>query len=332
MTALLRGLLALAVALALAATLLAATGQPPWDTLRALLLGGTGSAAALSGTVARATPLLLTGSAVALALTAGRFNIGAEGQLAVGALVAAAVAVALPVPAPVATAVGLVLGALAGGLWALPASWLRERRGTHEVITALLLNYVARNLTHYLAAGPWREPSGQAPQTATILAPLPRLEAGGVHVGLLVALPLALLVSVGLARGVAGFELRWAGAAAEAARRAGVPVERLRHRAFLLSGALCGLAGGLVVCGETPFRRFPADFYGVGYGFDGLAIALMADGAPLMLAPLALLFAAIGEGARAMEFETGTPRQLGQVVEALVVLAVSARFVIRRRR
>lgn len=333
MRSMLRAVAALVVALGLSAALLAASGQPAGEAIRALLLGGTGSVAAFLGSASRATPLLLTGPAVAVALTAGRFNIGAEGQLAVGALVAATTAANLPLPGPLATAVGLILGAVSGGLWAIPASWLRERRGIHEVITTLLLNYVARNLTHFLASGPWREPSGQAPQTAAIPWPLPRLDAsGGVHVGLWIALPVAIVVSVALAHSVAGFELRWVGAGAEAARRAGIPVERWRHRAFALSGALCGLAGGLVVCGATPFRRFPADFYGVGYGFDGLAIALMAAGSPLALAPVAFLFAALGEGARAMEFETGTPRQLGQVVEALVVLAVSARLVLGRRR
>lgn len=323
----LRTLGALGVALAVGATVLAATGQPPGPALKALALGGFGSISALAGTVARATPLFLTGPAVAIALATGRFNIGAEGQLAVGALVAAAVAAYAPLPGVAALVLGLALGTAAGALWALPASWLRERRGVHEVITALLLNYIARNLTHFLAAGPWREPAGTSPQTAAISATLPRLNAGAdLHLGLCVALPLSLTLALLLSRGVVGFELTWIGAAPEAARRAGIAVERLRHRTFCLSGALAGLAGGLVVCGETPFRRFPADFYGIGYGFDGLAVALVAAGSPLALIPVALLFAGLGEGARAMEFETGTPRQVGQVLEALVLLAFSARF------
>ena len=221
-------------------------------------------------------PILLTGAAVAVALAVGLFNIGAEGQMAVGALAAAVAGYALKsyLPAYCLLPTACCLACAVGAAWAFLPAVLRVTRGVHEVITAILLNYVAQNLTRYLATFPLKDPTGQAPQTPEVAATLPRLVAGyDVHAGLILAVIAVGAVAWALRRTVWGYETRAVGQGAGAAEAAGIPVGRVQIRAMLLSGALAGLAGAVLILGEVPFRRFPADFYGVGYGFDGLAVA-----------------------------------------------------------
>lgn len=310
---------------------IAAIGQSPLAAYQALWAGSLGTPDAWGRTLAQATPLLLTGIAVAVGLAVGLFNIGAEGQMAVGGLVGAVVGAG--VPGALAVPLGLVCGALAGAAWAWLPVWLKLKRGTHEVITAILLNYVARNLTRWLATVPLKDPTGQAPQTATVQGMLPRLAPDyDLHAGLLVGLVAVATIAWALTKTVWGYETRLVGQNADAARAAGIPVERVTLRAFLLSGALAGLAGAVVVLGVVPFHRFPADFYGIGYGFDGLAVALLAGSQAWAVLPAAVLFGALGAGADQMSFATETPKQLAQVVQALLILGLSARFVWKKRR
>ena len=326
-----RAVVAFLVALLLGGIAIALIGQSPVEAYRALWEGSLGTPDAWARTLGQATPLLLTGIAVAVGLSVGLFNIGAEGQMSVGALVGAVVGAS--VPGVLAVPLGLLCGALGGAVWAWLPAWLKLRRGAHEVITAILLNYVARNLTRWLATVPMKDPAGQAPQTAEVHGTLPRLfEGHDVHAGLLLGLLAVGSVAWALSRTVWGYETRLVGQNQDAARAAGVDVERVTLRAFLLSGALAGLAGAVVVLGAVPFHRFPADFYGIGYGFDGLAVALLAGSQAWAVLPAALLFGALGAGADQMSFATETPKQLAQVVQALLILGLSARFALKRRR
>ena len=326
-----RASVAFLVALLFGGIAIALIGQSPLEAYKALWEGSVGTPDAWARTLGQATPLLLTGTAVAVGLSVGLFNIGAEGQLAVGGLVGALVGAS--VPGSFAVLLGLLGGALGGAVGAWLPAWLKLRRGAHEVITAILLNYIARNLTRWLATVPLKDPGGQAPQTAEVHAALPRLFPGhDVHVGLLLGLLAVGSIAWALGRTVWGYETRLVGQNAEAARAAGIGVERVTLRAFLLSGALAGLAGAVVVLGVVPFRRFPADFYGIGYGFDGLAVALLAGNAPGAVLPAALLVGALGAGADQMSFATETPKQLAQVVQALLILGLSARFVWKKRK
>lgn len=327
---------ALAVALLLGAVVIAFVQRDlavPLAAYGALAGGAFGSADAWAATLARTTPLLLTGLAVTVALAAGLFNIGAEGQMAVGGLAAAWVGfglVGLPVPALLCLA--LLAGMAAGALWAFLPILLRVTRGAHEVITAILLNYFAANTTRYLATVPLRDPAGQAPQTPTVAVVLPRFaDRYEVHLGLAFAVVALIVVAWALKNTVWGFETRAAGQGAEAAEASGIRVRKVQINAFLCSGALAGLAGATVVLGT--FRRFPADFYGIGYGFDGLAVALLAapGGMPSAwgLGPSALLWGALGVGAEAMEFATNTPKQIITVVQAILIVAMASRWVRR---
>ena len=332
-----RPLVALVVAFALGAVLIALVQHDihaPLSAYAALFAGAGGDPNARALTLVRATPLLLTGAAVAVALAAGLFNIGAEGQMAVGALAAAVAGYVLKsaLPVPLLLAVALAAGMAAGAGWAFLPALLKVKRGAHEVITAILLNYVAQNTTRYLATYPLKDPSGQVPQTPEVGAVLPRLlPAYDVTVGLIIALVAVGLTAWALRGTVWGYETRAVGAGAGASEAAGIAVGRVQIRAMLVSGALAGLAGAVVVLGATPFRRFPADLYGVGYGFDGLAVALLAGGSVWAVIPSALLFGALGAGAEAMDFNAGTPRQIVQVIQAILIVAVAARVVLRRR-
>ncbi len=308
----------------------------PFTAYGALFTGAVGDSFAWAGTLARTMPILLTGLAVAVALAAGLFNIGAEGQLAVGGLAAAWVGFALGglLPAPLLLMLSLSAAMAAGAAWAFLPVLLKVTRGAHEVITAILLNYVAQNTTRYLATVPLKDPSGggAVPQTPEVLAVLPRLSPTyDVHWGLIIAVLATVCVALALRRTVWGYETRAVGEGMGAAEAAGIRVARVQINAFLLSGALAGLAGAVVIVGAAPFRRFPADFYGAGYGFEGLAVALLAGGSPWAVLPSALLFGVLGAGAEAMSFQVGTPKQIVAVVQAILIITVAARIVVRRR-
>ena len=317
-----RGAIAGAVTVLAIALLLILSRQDPISAMRALVLGGFGSRDAWLGTLADATPLLLTGTAVWVALSAGWLNLGAEGQLSVGAL--CSVMVALAIPGPVGLLAGLCAAFVVGAIWSLPSPFLRARVGAHEVVTGLLLNFLARNITRWLAAGPWRDPAGDAPRTAEAPFCLPILMDGSeLHGGFVIAIMVSGGALLAAMRSVLGYEARFCGSAPEAARRAGIPVERRRFCGFALSGGLCGLAGAVVVLGATPFRGYPADFHGIGHGFDGLVAALLAGPSPWGIPLAALMLGGLGNGADAMAFDTGTPKQISQVAIACVFLAIA---------
>jgi len=309
------------------------SASAPFQAYGALFRGAFVGAGAWSSTLSRTMPLLLTGIAVYVGMAAGLFNIGAEGQLSIGGLAAAAVGFGLRayLPPPALLSLSLLAGVLAGAAWAFLPAYLKVTRGAHEVITAILLNYVAQNLTRYLATGPLRDRTGGAAQTPEVGATLPRLfPAYDVHWGLVLALAAVVLVALALRRTVWGYETRAVGEGPGAAEAAGIANGRIQIQAMLLSGALAGLAGAVVILGTVPFRRFPSDFYGSGYGFDGLAVALLAGASAWAVLPSSLLFGGLAAGAEQMAFDVGTPKQIVTVVQAILIIAVATRIVLRK--
>jgi simple sugar transport system permease protein len=307
--------------------LLLAGGYDADRALGALWDGSFGSAYALSSaTLVRATPLILSGLAVALAFTAGVLNIGAEGQLLAGATAAAAVGILLDTTAGVATpAVALLAGALVGGGWALPAAYLRRRFGVLEVISTIMLNFLAVYLIGYLVRGPLQEPLRIYPQTETLpaVALLPKLLPGSrLHVGFALAILLAVALWWLLRRTAAGFRLRLVGANPAAAATAGlVNVPRTAMAAFLVSGALAGLAGAVEVTGVT-YALY--ENVSPGYGYTAIAVALLARLNPLAVIASGIVFGALQAGAAAMQRDAGVPSVIVNVVEALVILLLLA--------
>jgi simple sugar transport system permease protein len=310
-----------------AGVLLALGGYDPWAAATAAAAGAFGSPdALLSITAVRAVPLVLTGLAVALAFRAGAWNIGAEGQLYAGAVAGVWVGlVGGRLPGWVLVPVLLGAACVAGALWASVPILMKLRLGVSEVITSLLMSFVAINLAAYMVHGPLQEPRGVFPQTGPIAeaARLPALVPGTrLHVGALLALALAAALWWFLRETRLGFQVRAVGASRTAAAVAGrIDADRVTLVAFLASGALAGLAGGVQVAGVTY-----ALYEGLspGWGYTAIAVALLAGLHPLGVLVTGLLFGALDAGAAAMQREAAVPAVWATAVQALVILAVLA--------
>jgi general nucleoside transport system permease protein len=323
-----RAVVALAIAglLVAVASLALVTSSGARDAALAFWRGSLGTPSALfSATLVRAVPLALLGVGLSIAFRAGMFNIGGEGQLILGGIGAALVGLHLGSAGPVALPVALGAAMLGGAAWAAIAGILRAWFGVLEVISTIMLNFVAMNLVSYLVRGPLQEPSRIYPQTELIAeaARLPRLLADTrLHAGVL----LVLLASVGgwwfLTRTAAGFRVRTAGASPDAARAAGrVNVARTSILAMTASGALAGLAGGVEVTGVT-YALY--EHLSPGYGFAAIAVAILARLNPLAVVPSAILFAALESGALGMQRDAGIPSTVAAVLEAVAILVIVA--------
>ncbi|HET7458914.1 MAG TPA: ABC transporter permease [Gemmatimonadaceae bacterium] len=323
------GAVALVVAaLGALALLLAASGYDAAAALAALGRGAFGSSYAFfSATLVRATPLILTGLAVALAFRGGVLNVGAEGQLLAGAAAAAAVGVTwgAALGPVVAAPAALAAAAAAGALWAWPAAELRRRFGVLEVISTIMLNFVALHGVSYLVRGPLQEPTRIYPQTSSVApaAQLPHIVPGTrLHAGFAIAVVAAALLWWAMRATAAGFRLRVVGANPHAAASAGmIDVARTTTRAFLVSGALAGLAGGVEVTGVT-YALY--ENISPGYGYTAIAVALLAGLDPALVVASGVFFGALEAGAGAMQRDAGVPSVVVSVVEALIVLLLLA--------
>jgi simple sugar transport system permease protein len=327
---------ALVVLAILSATtaLLAIGGYDIRLALGALWTGSVGSWYALtSATLVRAIPLMLSGCAVAIAFRAGVFNIGAEGQFLIGAATATAAALAAPAVGVFVLPLALLLGALGGAGWASIAAALRSRFGVLEVISTIMLNFVALYAVSYLVRGILQEPTHAYPQTSPIAAAARLTQipgAGRLHLGLLLAL-LVIAVAGWLLRHTAwGFRLIAVGESPSAAASAGrVDVRSVTTQAFVASGAIAGLAGAVEVQGVT-YALY--ENISPGYGYTAIAVALVAGLDPWRVGLSALLFAGLEAGAGAMQRDAGVPSTLVSVIEALLILAVVGAQAFRRRR
>lgn len=308
---------------ALLAIVLAVAGYEPAPALAALWRGSFGSWYSLtSATLVRATPLLIVGLATAAAFRAGVLNIGGEGQLLAGASFAACAVLLVPAGAW-SLPLGLAAGAVGGAAWAAIPALLRHRLGVLEVITTLMLNAVALQLVGWLVHGPLQEPTRIYPQTAIIssAAQLPIIvPATRLHAGVVIALALAIASWWFATRTAAGFRWRAVGANPFAAAVAGrIDVPRVVTTAFLVSGALAGLAGAIEVQGVTLALY---ESLSPGYGYTAIAVALLARLDARAIVPSALFFAALEAGAGAMQRDAGVPSVLVKVVEAALIVAV----------
>jgi len=300
------------------------------DGYAGLFQGAFGSQKAIIGTLVRATPYIFAGLAVALAFRCGLFNIGAEGQLVLGTLCSAWAGFGLSgLPAVIHLPLTLLAGMAGGFLWGAVPGLLKARTGAHEVITTIMLNYIAAQLAGYLLNGPWKDPnpnnvSAQTPRIAEA-ARLPTL-LPGLHWGVVLAFVAAIAVWYFLWKTTWGFEIRTVGSNSSAAKYAGINVSRNIVLAMALSGMLAGLAGAVQVAGVN-YRSTLG--FNVGYGFDSIAIALLGRNTPLGVVLSALLFGGLRNGATVMQFRTQISADIISVIQALILIFVAAEQIIR---
>ena len=298
------------------------------QTYGLLLRGGFGSVFALSETFTRAIPLMLTGLAAAVAFRARLFNIGAEGQLYVGALAAVAVGglhggTGFDLPPPLLFMLMLLAAALAGALLLLGPALLKARLGVDEVVTTLLLNFIVLLLVSLMLDGPMKDPTAMGwPQSVALMGELELsklVEQTRVHSGLLIATALAVAVWVLMKYTVLGFDIRAVGANARAAAFAGVPVTRTVVLVALLSGALAGLAGAIEVAGRTSYLTLDMS---PGYGYSGIVIAMLAGLHPLGVVAASVFVAGVLVGADSMSRAIGVPTYIADVIVAASLISV----------
>jgi len=322
-------LVAILMAFVVGAIVLQLTGYSPVEAYGAMLRGAFGDTYGIGQTLTHATPIIFTALAFLFAFKSGLFNIGAEGQFLVGALGAAIVGISFErLPAVVHVPLALLVGAIAGGLWGFIPAFLKTRFGAHEVITTMMLSYVALYLTGYMVNYPFKAP-GWVAQTVPISpsAALPRiLPPTQLSASIFVAGLLTLGTQYVLRKTTFGFEIRATGLNPDAAQNAGINVDRKLILALVVSGAIAGLGGSGEILGVH--RRFIEGF-SPGYGWDGLAVALVGGNNPYGAVLAAVLFGALRSGGMIMTRATGVPLDIVFLLRALVILFVAAPTLIR---
>ncbi|MBC7658107.1 MAG: ABC transporter permease [Chitinophagaceae bacterium] len=321
-----RSLTALIIGFLASAVLILCVGESPRHILQIFLNGAGGSAYDFGLTLYYAVPLVLTGLAVSIGLKTRLFNIGVEGQLTVGALAAALAGIVGPDSAPWNRLLGFGAALLAGGLWGALLGYLRARRRAHEVVAGIMLNFIAYGLTSWIALNFFKNPESQNPETMSIPtgARIPSFtffQSAPVSWVLIIAPFAALCVWAYYRWTRAGFAMEAVGSNPEAARYAGISIATQQFWALTLGGMLSGLVGFIEVYGNT--GKFVVGF-SPGYGFMGVAVALVGRLNPLGILGAALLFAGLHKGSLDLDFETEwLTRDFAQILQAILILFMS---------
>jgi simple sugar transport system permease protein len=304
---------------------IAAAGIGPVAAYVALFEGAFGSLSGLGITLQKTVPLLFAGLGVAFAFRCGLFNIGGEGQLYIGALFGGVVALTFTgLPAPILLPAVLIASFIGGGIWGAIPGLLRAKWRKSEIITTILMNYVGFWLVSYMLHGPLQESRGYYPQSEILPGAswLPIIwSAARVHLGLVLALLAAAVVYVVLWRTTIGYQIRAVGSNPRAAEYSGIPVVRSMVLAMFVSGGLMGLAGAAEILGV---QHRLSDFFSPGYGFDGIAVALLGYTHPVGVTLAAVFFGGLRAGFNAIQRTEGLPLAMAQVVQGLTLIFVVA--------
>lgn len=299
------------------AIMIAAIGGDPIEAYMYLLKGAFGSSSNIGETFVKAVPLIFTGLAATFAYKCGVFNLGAEGQFVMGAVASIWISTSLPsVTGLPLLIISLSFGAIAGGLWGALPGILKITRGLNEMIVSIMLNYIAILFMGYVYSDLLRD--GSVPQTAAVTTKLSRISSTSrVHTGIIIALVLAFIIYYFLFHTSSGFKLRAVGMNSVAAKFNGFKVHRFMLFSFIVSGAIAGLGGSIELHG-TQFRLMAG--FGQGYGFDGVAIALIGQLNPIATVLVAYLFAVLRTGATTMQVGSGMPTSVIDIIQALVIV------------
>lgn len=325
---LLYALLAIVISVVIGSIALLAIQVNPVPAFSSLLQGAAGSQQSIAATLVQATPLLFAGLAVGISFQSGVFNIGAGGQLGVGAIAAAVIGGYLHAPGIVVIPLMFLAGGIAGAVWGGIAGALRAYTGASEIITTLMLNYVAAELIDYVVTGPFRGP-GTINQTPLLpsAAQFPVIAAG---TQLTIAFPLA-LIAVGLVwfilyRSTIGFELRMVGRNADASRAAGISVKRVAILTMAISGFFAGL-GGVAEIGGVLWS-LPQDF-SLSAGFDAIAVSLLGSNGPIGILLAGLFLGGLQNGSALMEAQANVSGPFVEFIEAIMIAVIAAPFALR---
>lgn len=333
-------LMSVLLAMITGSLIVAATGGNPVAAFAALFQGAFGNPYQIGETLMRSTPLIFTGLAIAYGFRSGLFNIGAEGQLFMGGLAVAWLGIAFQgLPWFLLVPIMLVGGALAGAAWAFIPALLKAKVGAHEVITTMMFSWVARYFVSYVLNGPLKAlgpdgkpgtipvsemlpPQATLPKFTTIM---PFLSSNNAHVGFVLAIVVAVAVWLVLKYTTLGYEARAVGFNPFAAENGGVSVALTTIASLCISGSLAALAGASEVMGV---HGRLSDQFSAGFGFTGIAVALLAKNHPLAVIPAAILFGGLSAGSGFMQLNANVPDKLVDIVQALVILFVAAETII----
>jgi len=326
--ALLIPVLSILIAFIIGGIIIACLGKSPIAAYQKLFDGAFGTSTKFAQTLEIACPLIFTGLCAAFAYKCGVFNLGGEGQFIIGAVTSIAACLLLGLKGPGGVFVSLVLGMLAGAVWGAIPGIMKVTRGLNEMITSIMLNYVATLFMGYVYTNLLRE--GSTPQTPAIdeslkLADLPGTK---THWGFLLAVLLAVFLTYVIYRTSFGFQIRAVGMNPTAARFNGFRVKKLILLSFIISGAIAGLGGSIELQGKQ-FRLMNG--FGQGFGFDGVAIALIAQLNPIGAALVAFLFGVLRKGSSSMQTSMKIPSSVASIIQALIIIfAVGGSALIRQ--
>ena len=330
-------LVAMGIGLVIGALIMLAFGYDPAAAYFSLFIGAFGSPVGIAETLAFAVPLMLTAITFALGVKGGLFNIGAEGQVYIGAIGAVAVGALLQLPPGLHLIAATASAAVLGAIWALPPALLKVWRGVHEVVSTIMLNWVAYYLTIYLAIYYLAEP-GRAERTMPVLptARYPLLvEGSSLTMVFFVALAFCVAIHLFLQGTRAGYEIRLMGANPDAARYAGVSPWRTTILNFVVGGIASGLAGASQILGRPPAWSLYATLGNVAtFGFDGIGVALIGRNHPLGIVLAAILYGGLKNGGRYMEYHAGVCSELVRAINGIIIMALAVPEIIEivRRR
>ncbi|MBU2602057.1 MAG: ABC transporter permease [Actinobacteria bacterium] len=325
------------VALVIGAVIMAASGFDPVLGYAGLFRYAFLSEFNLTVTVLNSVPLIFTGLAVAFGFRCGLFNIGAEGQLLIGSLVAGWLGTLIHLPMILTVPILLITGSVVGAAWAFLPGVLKATTGAHEVITTMMMSWIALYLTSYVVKNVLMDERSTIPASNRITdeAKLLTLDKAfpfifgnptRLHLGVILAVVVAVFIWYLLSRTTLGFEVRAVGSNPFAAESGGVSIRRNVIYALLISGALAGLAGTVEILG-LHFRVF--DRFSAGYGFTGITVALLAKNHPLGVIPAALLFGALSNGGAGMQLQAGIPVDIIDVLSGVIIFLVAAEEIVK---
>lgn len=325
-------IIAILAALVISAVVLIAAGYDPVEAFPIMWRGAFADQRTFSEVLLKATPLILLGAGLALTFRCGIVNLGAEGQFYAGSVIATVIGINLAhLPSYLLIPLVLFGGIVSGALWAMVAGYLKVRFNASEVVTTIMLNYVAIIFTGYLVTGPMQESKVGFPQTAQIgeAAWLPRFfPPTRLHIGFLIALLVAAIIHILLFKTSAGYGIRAVGINSEAARYAGINVKSNILLAMAISGGAAGLGGAIEVSGLT-YRLF--QLISPGYGFDAIAVSLLVNNNPIAVVFSGILFGALRSGSELMQMNQKVPSVLVFAIQGIVILSVVTFSVYREK-